>query len=93
MITNIEQSDVQSYVEHVEYFLNFQMLGAILNLPTEQKNRFFSMLEQNADLFLEMFSMHESFVLKHVLGETVDFSQLAPQIQQFLNEYDDWKES
>jgi hypothetical protein len=93
MLTNIEESDVQLYIDHLHYFFSVQSPNNIKNLTEEEKIRLFLLLHENADLFSKIILPSTSSFLQYILGEKTEEQVTSENDIEFVQAYKLWKQS
>jgi hypothetical protein len=93
MLTNIPESDVNLYIDHIHYFFAVQSANNVKGLSVDEMNRFFSILDQNADIFTKILLPSSSSVLKFILGEITEEQLTSPNDIEFVEAYKSWKQN
>ena len=91
MLTEI--TDVNLYLQHVQYLFKVQLAGTILNLSQEDKNKFFDFVDKNAQLIETLIKPMKSYIIDNALGTMAPDSTPTAAEQEIINQFNTWKQS
>lgn len=91
--------DIELYRDHVKYYFDTQMNSDILNLPQAEKERFFQMMTDYADIFEMIF--HKGIpIIEHILEKRWEAANNDPHEGidwdhecEIINQYEQWKQN
>jgi hypothetical protein len=93
MLTNIEESDIPLYIDHVHYFFSVQSANNVKDLSEEERYRLFAILDQNADIFSKILLPSTSSVLRYILGEITEEQVISANDIEFVQAFKLWKQN
>jgi len=94
----VTDEEVEQYRKHVIYYFDTQLKNDILNLPDEDKFRFFEMAEKYADIFMKIFHRGNNLFEYILYGDEQYFAKQNPHDGinwdyrcEIVKQYKEWK--